>query len=131
MANGTSAYKHEDGVSYSADATLPFAETFGLTVANGSRLITVKQLLPDIEGAASGIQYRLLYRNSRVDLTDPNGHPVNPELATPPAPIRQNGYVDLRATGRDVRLRMEVIGPSVLDFTLGQHQIDIALRGDR
>jgi hypothetical protein len=132
MANGTVAYKHEDGVSYSVDATLPFAETFGLNIANGSRLVTVKQLLPDIEGAAGSIQYRLFYRNSRVDLTDPvTGFPLNPEQATPPAFVRPNGYVDLRATGRDVRLRMEVIGPSVLDFTLGAHQLDVVVRGDR
>ena len=132
MANGTLAYKHEDGVSYSNDATLPFAETFGLNIVSGSRLVTIKQLLPDIEGAASSIQYRLFYRNSRVDLTDPvTGFPVNPEQVTSPSLVRPNGFVDFRTTGRDVRLRMEVIGPSVLPFTLGAHLIDIVARGDR
>jgi len=134
MANGLVAYEHESESStqYSVDAALPFAETFDLNVyaGGGSRLITVKQLIPDIDSdapdppnAIANIQYVLFYRNSRTLGT--------PEQATPPLSIRPDGYVDCRTTGRDVRLRFQVAGPTVQDFTVGQHLIDIVPRGDR
>ena len=74
MANGTVAYQHEvAGQAYSSDAALPFAETFDLNILGGARLITVKQLIPDIEGAASRVAYSLFYRNGRVvDVDNPN-----------------------------------------------------------
>ena len=136
MANGGLAYEHESASSnqYSTDAALPFAETFNLNLyaGGGSRLITVKQLIPDIDssdpnnaaGAIANLQYRLLYRNSRSTGTQ--------EQSTPPIQIRPDGYVDFRTTGRDIRMRLEVIPASpVLDFTLGQHEIDAVPRGDR
>jgi hypothetical protein len=144
MANGGTAYEHESASSnhYSTDAALPFAETFDLNLfaGGGSRLITVKQLIPDIDsadpnaaagasanppyGAIANLQYRLFYRNSRSA--------GMAEQSTPPVKIRPDGYVDFRTTGRDIRLRLEVISASpVLDFTLGQHEIDAVPRGDR
>ena len=135
MANGTIVYEHESVSSntYSTDAELPFAETFDLNIyaGGGVRLTTVKQLLPDInsddpndvQAAIANIQYVLLYRNSRSIGA--------PEQATPPKLIRPDGFVDFRTTGRDIRLRFEVIGPTVPDFTVGQHQIDAAPRGGR
>ena len=53
---------------------LPFAETFDLNL--GPRLVTVKQLIPDVEAvgavdpalianAISNLRYSLFYRNSR------------------------------------------------------------------
>jgi hypothetical protein len=45
--------------------------------------------------------------------------------------VRTNGYVDFRTTGRDIRLKIELAGPKVLPFTIGQHLVDAVARGDR
>src|SRR4029077_19256615 len=131
MANGTVAYEHEYGHIY-WDCELPWIETSDLTLTAGSTLTTVKQLQPDIEGAVSNVLYSLFYRNSRsIGL---------PELQPTPKPVGKNGYVDFRATGRDIRLRIDLAVPageiidgvaadgSVLPVTVGGRWID-AVRG--
>lgn len=146
MANGTISYEHEYGNIY-WDCDLPWVETFdlnGLSVTSagafqgqsgGSRLMTIKQMIPDINGASANVLYSLFYRNSRsLGL---------PEIQTVPTPVRLDGYVDMRTTGRDIRLRIDLAVPagqiingvasdgSVLPVTVGQHLIDVVLRGDR
>jgi hypothetical protein len=133
------AFQHEVGTVYqnmvgNAPVTLPFAESFDLNLASGAQLSTVKQLLPDVEAieqedpqaianAIGQLRYSLFYRNSRsLGLQ---------ELQTPLRPVRQDGYVDFRTTGRDLRLRIDVANQSVEPFTLGQHLIDSVARGDR
>jgi hypothetical protein len=120
MADGLIAFRHELGSVY-GNADLPWAETFDLNL--GQQLITVKQLIPDIEGDIENVQYTLFYRNSRS-----TGAPEN---QTRPAQVRPDGYVDFRTTGRDIRLRFELIGPEVNNVTVGAHLIDAVPRGDR
>jgi hypothetical protein len=122
MADGTAAFQHELGAVY-VRADLPFAETFDLNLNSGATLTTLKQMIPDIEGDVSGIQYSLFYRNSRSS--------GEAEVQTPVKPVRPDGYVDFRTTGRDLRLRFQVAGPMVNNFTIGQHLIDSVPRGDR
>ena len=111
---------------------LPFAESFDLNL--GDKLMSVKQLLPDVEAmdptddnsamqAISNLRYSLFYRNSRSLGA--------PELQSVPRAVRSDGYVDLRTTGRDMRLRIDMGSTTVLPFTLGQHLIDAVARGDR
>jgi hypothetical protein len=123
MADGTVAFQHEAGTVYPAGAALPWAETFDLNLNSGAKLTTVKQMLPDVEGDITNLLYSLFYRISRS--TGP------PELQTIPKPVRPDGYVDFRVTGRDVRLRIALAGPQVLPVTVGQHLIDSVARGDR
>ena len=81
---------------------LPWIETFDLNI-DGGKLVTVKQMLPDIEGAITNVLYSLFYRNSRsLGLV---------ELQSPPRTVRSDGYVDFRTTGRDIRLRIELATP--------------------
>jgi hypothetical protein len=122
MADGLVAYQHELGLQYGG-ADPPFAETFDLNLNSGGALTTVKQLIPDVEGDISNLLYSVLYRMSRSLGA--------PELQSPRAPIRHDGYVDLRSTGRDVRLRLDVGSGIVRPFTLGQCLIDAVPRGDR
>ena len=148
MTNGTVSYEHENGFIYN-DCDLPWAETFDLNVLAyskqtspylvgfqaGSTLSTVKQLIPDIKGDVANVLYSLFYRTSRsIGL---------PEQQTTPQPVRSNGYVDLRTTGRDIRLRIDLAVPAgqivngvasdgtVYPVTVGQHLIDAVARGDR
>jgi hypothetical protein len=113
-------------------------ETFDLYLDAGFHLTTVKQLIPDIEGAVSNVMYSLFYRNSRSQGLV--------ERRTPPRIVRPDGYVDFRTTGRDIRLRIDLAAPagaiidrasnlasdgSVRPVTVGQHLIDSVPRGDR
>jgi hypothetical protein len=122
MADRTAACIHETDVAY-FNADLPWIETFNLNVTKGSNLVTIKQLIPDIEGNFDQLRYNLFFRNSRSKGTG--------EIATPLIQVRDNGYVDFRATGRDVRMRISVAGPNVFPFVVGQHEIDVVPRGDR
>ena len=119
-------------VNASMPVEAPFAETFDLNL--GARLMTVKQLLPDVEAldptdenaataAIANLRYSLFYKNSRSLGTA--------ETRSPPRPVRPDGYVDFRVTGRDVRLRIDMASTSIQPFTLGQHLIDAVARGDR
>ena len=133
------AFQHEVGASYqnavgNLPVVQPFAESFDLNINSGSRLTTVKQLIPDVEAvgatdptaianAIANLRYSIFYRNSRSLGA--------PELQTPLITPRSDGFVDLRATGRDIRLRIDVATPIIQPFTLGQHQIDAVPRGDR
>ena len=119
-------------VNINMATVLPFAETFDLNL--GDKLMTVKQLLPDVEAldptdanaaaaAISNLRYSLFYRNSRSLGA--------PELQSIPRAVNPNGFVDLRTTGRDVRLRIDVSSTTIQPFTLGQHLIDAVARSDR
>ena len=127
MADGLNAYEHEAGNYYPANVPLPWAETFDLNLNSGARLTTLKQVLPDIGGDVNNLLYSAFYRMSR---SVSNGQVVA-EQQTPPTPVRTDGYVDFRVTGRDVRLRIALAGPQVNPVTVGQHLIDAVPRGDR
>ena len=139
FADDLYAFQHEVGAVYqnsvaNAPVTLPFAESFDLNLASGALLTTVKQLIPDVEAVEATdpvaianvinqLRYSLFYRNSRsLGLQ---------ELQSIQRPVRPDGYVDFRITGRDVRLRIDVANQSVEPFTLGAHLIDSVTRGDR
>ena len=134
MADGLVAYEHEASNTYPPDVPLPWAETFNLNLTSGARLITVKQIIPDVEGDVANLLYSLFYKNSRSVMSDPiTGRPVPVvEQQTTPRPVNtSNGYVDLRTTGRDIRLRIALAGPLVNPVTVGQHLVDGVPRGDR
>jgi hypothetical protein len=133
MADGLNAYQHEIGVVYPANVGLPWAETFDLNLTSGSRLVTVKQMIPDIMGDVTNLLYSLLYKNSRSVMPGPTGAAIPVvELQTTPVPVNaSNGFVDLRTTGRDVRMRIQLAGPQVNPVTVGQHLVDAVPRGDR
>jgi|HubBroStandDraft_6_1064221.scaffolds.fasta_scaffold12063_2 hypothetical protein len=133
MADGLNAFQHETGVVYPANVPLPWAETFDLNLASGSKLTTVKQMIPDVKGDVNNLLYQLMYKLSRSVMPDQNGNPIPvTSLHTTPVPVNtSNGFVDFRVTGRDVRLRIALVGPQVNPVTVGQHLIDSVQRGDR
>ena len=138
MADDLVAFQHEVPYAYPANVPLPWAETYDLNLNSGGLLTTVKQLIPDIGGAVQSILYSLFYRMSRTVMVDHNGNVIPVvEQQTPPQPVRPNGFVDFRVTGRDIRLRIEIGAlpgqprPEVRPVTVGQHLIDSVQRGDR
>lgn len=151
MANGTIAYQHELGVTYSPDAQLPWAETFDLNLASGVRLVTLKQVIPDLKAPCSSanaatnpnaqtdaiqsLQFQFFWKNSRSlpapGLASNGMGQATPGQWTQPIQLRPDGYVDARVTGRDIRMRIKCVGPQILPWTVGQHLVDFALRGDR
>ena len=132
MADDTVAYQHEAGNAYPTSVPLPWAETYDLNLNSGSRLTTLKQLIPDIDGDPRDLLYSLYYRTSRSSSVDANGNMIAaPEMQTAPQKVRPNGYVDFRVTARDIRLRVSVTGPLVNRITVGAHLIDAVPRGDR
>jgi hypothetical protein len=137
MTDGTAAYQHELYQSYDAKTPLPWAETFDLNLTSGARLVTVKQMLPDIKGDMPNIQFAFYTRMTR-SLPGALGGGV----WSAPIPLskigdgrvpdgRGDGYVDVRVTGRGIRMRIETIGPKIDYFTVGAHLLDFAVRGDR
>jgi hypothetical protein len=133
FADGTVAFQHELGPVY-GNADPPWAETFDLNLTNGSKLVTLKQVVPDIRiieqrtvtGVTStdpGVQFQFYARMSRS--TGPPG------VWGPPVQLRPDGFVDARVTGRDIRIKISMIGPAILPFTVGQHLVDYAVRGNR
>jgi hypothetical protein len=124
MADGTVAFEHELGSVY-GNADPPWAETFDLNLVNGAKFVTLKQVIPDLREAAQAAEVQFQFSSQR---TRSQG---DPEVWTTPVPIRQDGYVDARVTGRDIRMKISCIGPQIVPFTLGQHLVDIVVRGDR
>lgn len=133
MADGLCAYEHEIGNVYPANTPLPWAETFDLNLNSGSKLTTVKQMIPDVGGDVNNLLYSLFYRMSRSVMPGPSGAPilVQEQQTTPIKVNTSNGFLDFRTTGRDIRLRIQLQGPQVLPVTVGQHLIDSVPRGDR
>lgn len=133
MADGLVAFQHELGDVY-GNASPPWAETFDLNLTSGARLATLKQVIPDVDGDAGDVQFSFWAQMSR-SLTGSNPGPgqgqATPAQWSAPQPIRSDGYVDARVTGRDIRMRISTPGPIILPFTVGQHLVDFALRGDR
>jgi hypothetical protein len=132
MADGLNAYQHETGVVYPANVPLPWAESFDLNLNSGTKLTTVKQMIPDVGGDVTNLLYSLKYKNSRSVMPGPTGTSIAvTDLQTTPKPVNSNGFVDLRTTGRDIRLRIALAGPQVNPVTVGQHLVDSVARGDR
>ena len=117
---------------------LPWAETFDLNLNSGSKLTTLKQLMPDIDGDPTNLLYSVFYRNSRSMALDQFGAGIE-------APrckrfrSRCAGMVMWTSgiTARDIRLRIEVGAPpgqprpGVVHVSVGQHLVDSVARGDR
>jgi hypothetical protein len=80
--------------------------------------------MPDLKGDATQVTYSIFSSMARSGAT-------NVGQWTAPIVMRPDGYVDMRTTGRNLRLRLSMTGPTVQPFTLGEHLGDWAVRGDR
>lgn len=122
MSDGTKVYYHESTDLYPGADTLPFAETHVINLQSGAGLMTMQQLLPDLQGHIDDIRFSFFYKNERSR---------GVEKQSPLKEVRDNGYVDIRKTGRDFRIRIETINPQIFPWTMGQTLVDATPRGKR
>lgn len=108
MADETVVYQHEYGASYGNGESLPWIETYAF-LGNGASDTTLMQMEPDLEGDFDSVRFRLHYRNKLSR---------GQEVAGPLRNVIDN-RVDFLTTGREIRLRLEVIANTTDQWTLG------------
>lgn len=122
MSDGVKVFFHESANRYPGVSELPFAETHVLNIASGAGMMTMQQLLPDLTGNIDDLRFNFYYKNERSR---------NAEKISPLKAVRDNGYVDIRITGRDMRMRIQTINEEMFPWTMGQTLIDVTARGKR
>ena len=121
MADDTYVYKHESGLTYPG-AEFPWIESFNLAPNGGENWLTINKILPDVEGDATALRWSVAKTNDR------NGYA--PETYSPKRSKNGNGWVDLRETARDMRLRIDMVASA--DWgTVGPILFDMKVRGKK
>lgn len=118
MSDGTTVWKHEVGTNYPDADENAWAETFNMNIMDGASDMTIQQLLPDIVGDPTILRFNFAKSISRTA----NGL----ETYSPQRAVRSNGFVDVRETARDFRMRVEAVAQG--DWTLGPVNIDAVRR---
>lgn len=121
MSDGTKIWKHETGFVY-PDAPMPFLESQTLSVQSGERWATISKLLPDIAGAKSALAFRVAKNNDRTNYAL--------ETYSPQRIVNEHGWVDIRETARDMRLRVDMVQNADWS-TVGPILFDIKPRGKK
>lgn len=116
MSDGEFVFRHEIGYTYFGTESLPWAETHGLNINAGSQMSTIKNMLPEVitEDPAT-IRFKFYKTRNRV------------ETLSAAKTIRSNGYVDVRETSGNFRMRIEMMLPN--EWSLGMIPMDIVQRG--
>lgn len=119
-ANGF-IYKHEDGWAYDA-ATFPnniYITSSTFNPSGNEDVVTVQQVLP-----ANGSNYSLTNYTFYGKMT-----PSQSDRGYGPYSSRSDGYVDTRAIGRDLRLKIGVNGTG--DWSIGRLRLKIGTGGGK
>lgn len=98
MSDGFILYKHETGRIYNDYSDSVWLETHTINLNEGTEFIEVKNMFPEVTGDPTGIRFSLV----RSTVRQPGK-----ETYTPQRSIRDNGFVDIRVTARDVRMRID------------------------
>lgn len=117
MTDDQYAYSHEDGFDYAGAPELPWAETFTMNIANGYNRMTIHQMLPEIQDNSDAVQFIFIKQENP---SKPDG-----EIESVPKLVKSNGYVDVRETARDFRMRIE----GILTDNWGMDNVNIDVRG--
>ncbi len=120
MSDGTTLYKHEFELSYPNAEELPWAETHTMNIVGGSNKFTIKQMLPEITGDYESVIFKFAKSNNPTQ---------GPETYSDEKTVRSNGYVDVRETAFNFRMRVEGNIPG--DWSLGPTQVDVIARGNK
>ena len=99
--------------------TSRYAETASINIQNGSNTIIVRQALTDSGHGYSSTSLSL-YTSFAPDGAETMHGPYSP---------RSDGYTDIRATGREIRVK--VMSTEDQDWSIGEMRLDIVPRGSR
>lgn len=122
MSDGWKVWKHEAGLIYPGARYMPYLESQTLNVASGERWMTINKILPDIMGDRSALAYRVAKNNDRTIYSQ--------QTYSPHRAPNDHGWVDIRETARDIRLRIDMVR-NVDWSTIGPIIFDVKPRGKK
>jgi len=116
MSDGFKVWKHETGLNYPGALFMPYLESQTLNTDGGENWLTIAKILPDIMGDRTALAFRLAITNDRTKYST--------QRYSPQRTVNGHGWVDIRETGRDCRLRIDMvknadwstIGPIIFDM---------------
>jgi hypothetical protein len=114
-------YQHETGWVYDgfqADGNI-YIDSGTLNIGAGDRAMQIKQLIP-----SNGANYNMTDYTIYSRMT-----PAQAEVANGPYQARPDGYVDTRAQGRDIRIRIAANQPG--DWSIGRIRMNVGEGGRR
>lgn len=101
---------------------MPFLESQTMSAMGGETWVTVSKILPDIAGDRTALAFSLARNNDRTNYAAEN--------YTAQRAVNGHGWVDIRETARDVRLRIDMV-KNVDWSTVGPIIFDIKPRGKK
>jgi hypothetical protein len=122
MSDGVNVWKHEIGFNYPEARYMPYLESQTINAMDGERMNTITKLLPEVAGDRTALAFRLAMINDRTRVAS--------EKYSPQRTINEFGWVDIRETARDVRLRIDMIKNTDWS-TVGPILFDIKPRGKK
>jgi hypothetical protein len=116
MSDGTKVWTHEIGFVYPEVPFMPYLESQTLNVANGEVWMTLSKILPDIMGDRTALAFSVAKNNDRTNYST--------QIYSPQRAVNEHGWVDIRETARDIRLRIDMVssgdwstvGPIIFDM---------------
>jgi hypothetical protein len=116
MSDGYKVWKHEVGFVYPGALFMPYLESQTLNAAGGERWVTISKILPDIMGDKTALVFSISKNNDRTE--------YGQQTYSPKRAVNTHGWVDIRETARDIRLRIDMIynrnwstvGPIIFDL---------------
>jgi len=122
MSDGVKVWKHEIGTIYPETLFMPYLESQTLNIASGENWVTVSKILPDVAGDKTALAFSLAMQNDRSDYAS--------QKYSLKRSINGHGWVDIRETARDVRLRIDMVKNSDWS-TVGPIIFDLKSRGKK
>jgi hypothetical protein len=101
---------------------MPYLESQTLNIAGGENWMTITKILPDIMGDRTALGFSVIKNNDRTIYSTQNQSPIRV--------ANDHGWVDIRETARDIRLRIDMIR-SVDWRTVGPIIFDVKPRGKK
>lgn len=126
MTDGFDVYRHDSGTQYPDAPEMPWAETFAINLGGGAGISTISQMVPDVGNNTESVAFVLFSSTQR---SSENNQPI--EAQSDPRPVRPDGYVDFRQTGRDHRLRVQSKQGFEPEWTFGNCELTVLGRGKR
>jgi hypothetical protein len=122
MSDGINIWKHETGLIYPNALFMPYLESQSLNVDGGNNFMTISKILPDIAGDRTALAFSVAMNNDRTNYAS--------QKYSPHRAVNSHGWVDIRETARDLRLRIDMVKNNDWS-TVGPIIIDIKRRGKK